>query len=141
MIVLSFMDVHSLMSIPLFFFQSDDLAEQLWWASRCGSDSKVLKLLQKGAPPDGEYYHRTFEGRSPLWISCYYNHPLSAKQLLKWGASVTTTNELGCTPLHVSYDSMDCARLLLEHHSPKGEPLRIGLFVYSSEIALKVGEY
>ena len=106
-----------------FFVLSDDLSEQLWQASKDGCDNEVLRLLQRGAPPDSEYYQRAHEGQSPLHVSCYYNHPLSAEYLLKWGASVTTINKWGSTPLHAasSDHSMDCVILLLEHNSPTGE--------------------
>ena len=69
----------------LFSTHSDHLAEQLWQASRYGKNSEVLRLLQIGVPPDSEYYERSINylGRSPLYISCCYNHPLSTKYLLK----------------------------------------------------------
>ena len=35
---------------------------------------------------------------------------------------MTASTNLGSTPLHVSYDSMECVKLLLEHHSPTSEP-------------------
>ena len=105
----------------LFSVHSDHLAEQLWQASSDGHESEVLELLQRGVPPDSEYYKRANEGRSPLFISCWHNHPLSAEYLLKWGASLITTTDWGSTPLHASYNSMDCVRLLLEHRSPASE--------------------
>ena len=112
-----------LTSIGMFFsIHSDRLAQQLWQASRDGRDSEVLELLQRGVPPDSEYYQRTHDRKSPLWIACLWNHPLSAEYLIKWGASVTTVTMLGSTPLHVACANhrMDCVRILLEHHSPTG---------------------
>ena len=101
---------------------SDHLAEQLWVASWKGQDIDVLRLLQRGAPPQSDYYQRERGGQSPLWVACSRNHPPSADYLLKWGASVTITTPRGSTPLHASYGSMDCVRLLLDHHSPTGKP-------------------
>ena len=106
-----------------FSSHSDHLAKHLWKAaSNDGHDREVLELLQRGAPPDCEYYQRVHQGQSPLWIACCYRHLLSAEYLLKWGASVTTTTDSGSTPLHISYDTINCVRLLLEHHSPTGKP-------------------
>ena len=87
-----------------------------------GYDNEVLELLQRGVPPDSEYYQRLHVGQSPLYVSCCYNHPLSAEYLIKWGASVTTATKWGSTPLFACYQSLDSVKLLLKHHSPVGEP-------------------
>ena len=132
---------------------SDHLAEELWQATNNGCHGEVLKLLQRGVPPDSEYYWRACrgsspprtvrrrragvwgvrvqrihdEGLSPLCVACCRDHSLSAEYLLKWGASVTTTTTRGETPLHFAsaHNSMDCVRLLLEHHCPTGEAIKL----------------
>lgn len=101
---------------------SDNLSQQLYQATLIGNDGLVLQLLQRGAPPDDEHY---CSGESPLYVSCSQNYPLSAEYLLKWGASVNAITNWGSTPLHASCNSIDCVRLLLEHHSPTGKPTEI----------------
>ena len=56
--------------------------------------------------------------------ACYYNHPLTAEQLLKWGARVELRDGYNWTALHDACDgnSMPCVRLLMSHNSPTGEP-------------------
>ena len=108
-----------------FFLYSDQkLIEELYKASKDGHHEKVLQLLQRGVPPDSKYYEREQRSyRSPLYISCWFNRRQSAEYLLKWGASVATTLE-GSIPLHgaSSNNSIDCVKLLLEHHCPTGKP-------------------
>ena len=88
-----------------------------------GHHSEVLDLLQRGAPPDSEYYSKQYVGRSPLYAACMENHLLSAEYLLKWGAKVSTTSDHRETPLIAAsiYQHTDCVKLLLDHHSPTGE--------------------
>ncbi len=103
---------------------SDDLAEQLFQASGHGRDQEVLELLQRGVPPNSDYYTREHGGRTPLHQACYYNHLRSAELLIKFGAIVAATANSGRTPLHYacSNNSEATAQLLLEHHCPTGEP-------------------
>ena len=103
---------------------SDNLAKQLWCASHNGRDQKVLELLQKGAPPNSDYYTREQHGDTPLHTACVYNHLRSAELLIKFGAIVAPTNNNGYTPLHCAclFNRKDTAKLLLEHHCPTGEP-------------------
>ncbi len=104
---------------------SDNLAKQLYWASRDGRDQEVLELLQRGAPPNNsDYYTREQRGDTPLHRACANNHLRSAELLIKFGAIVAATDNNGWTPLHWAclYNSKDTAKLLLEHHCPTGEP-------------------
>ncbi|XP_064387531.1 uncharacterized protein LOC135335855 isoform X9 [Halichondria panicea] len=99
---------------------SDNLAEQLYWASSDGRDQEVLELLQKGAPPNNSHYYSEQGGGTPLHRACANNHIRSADLLIKFGAIVAAKNNDGYIPLHWAcvYNSMDTARLLLEHHCP-----------------------
>lgn len=102
-------------------YESDPLAEQLWMASHDGKSGEVLVLLQKGVDPnDDDCYKRKHIGLTPLHVSCANNHPLSTRNLIKWGARLTVVNEMKDTPLHRACfsGSMDCVRLLLEYGSP-----------------------
>ncbi len=103
---------------------SDNLAAQLGLASSNGRDQEVLELLQRGAPPNSDYYTREQHGYTPLHCACYKNHLCSAELLIKFGANVPATDNNGDTPLHWAcyYNSKDIAKLLLEHHCPTGEP-------------------
>ncbi len=104
---------------------SDRLAEKLYAASLHGRDQAVLELLQRGAPPNNsDYYTREHYGSTPLHRACTWNHLHSAELLIKFGASVTATANIGWTPLHDAcyYNRMDTAKLLLEHHCTTGEP-------------------
>ncbi len=103
---------------------SDDLAEQLYLASRDGRDQEVLELLQRGVPPNSDYYTREHHGYTPLHIACAYNYLRSAELLIKFGAIVAATHNYGRTPLHYAcfHNSEATAQLLLEHHCPTGEP-------------------
>ncbi len=104
---------------------SDNLAKQLYQASRDGRDQEVLELLQRGAPPDSDYYTREQHGDTPLHkAACANNHLRSAELLIKFGAIVAATNNNGWTPLHDAChnNSKIIAKLLLEHHCPTGEP-------------------
>ncbi len=104
---------------------SDNLAEQLYWASSSGRDQKVLELLQRGAPPNNsDYYTREKYGETPLHRACVNNYLRSAELLIKFGAIVAATTSSGWTPLHkaCAYNSEATAKLLLEHHCPTGEP-------------------
>ena len=98
---------------------SDDLAAKLYLASR---DQEVLELLQRGAPPNSDYYTRENSGRTPLHWACSENHLRSAELLIKFGA-IVATNYDGGTPLHYACisNSEATAQLLLEHHCPTGE--------------------
>ncbi len=103
---------------------SDDIAKQLYQASRHGPDQEVLQLLQRGVPPNSDYYTRVQGGYTPLHGACAYNHLHSAELLIKFGAIVTATDNYGQTPLHYAciHNSEATAQLLLEHHCPTGEP-------------------
>ncbi len=123
---------------------SDNLAKQLYWASWNGPDREVLKLLQRGAPPNSDYYTREQHGYTPLHMACVDKYLRSAELLIKFGAIVTATTKYLCsaellikfgaivaattnngwTPLHwaCAYNSKATAKLLLEHHCPTGEP-------------------
>ena len=107
---------------------SDNLAKQLYSASRNGRDQEVLELLQRGAPPNNsDYYTREHDGYTPLHWACANNYLRTAKLLLKFGAIVAATNNVGWTPLHwaCANKSKDTAKLLLEHHCPTGEPIGV----------------
>ncbi len=104
---------------------SDDLAEQLYYACHMGRDQEVLELLQRGVPPNSDYYTREQDGDTPLHWACYYNHLRSAELLIKFGAIVVAaTANNGRTPLHYAclHNSEATVKLLLEHHCPTGEP-------------------
>ncbi len=113
---------------------SDNLAKQLNGASGDGRDQEVLELLQRGAPPNSDYYTREKHGETPLHRACADNHLHSAELLIKFGAIVVAIHNNGSTPLHqawngwtplhlaCAYNSRDTAKLLLEHHCPTGEP-------------------
>ncbi len=104
---------------------SDNLAKQLWWASIGGRDQEVLELLQRGAPPNSDYYTREHNGWTPLHMACIINNICSAELLIKFGAIVAATDNNGRTSLHKAcyHNSEDIAKLLLEHHCPTaGEP-------------------
>ncbi len=103
---------------------SDNLAKQLWRDSIGGRDREVLELLQRGAPPNSDYYTREWSGRTPLYMACVNNHLCIAELLIKFGAIVVATDNIGWTPLHSACfnNSKDTAKLLLEHHCPTGEP-------------------
>ncbi len=105
---------------------SDNLAKQLYSASRNGRDQEVLELLQRGAPPNNSDYYTIVPqgGYTPLHMACAYSHLRSAELLIKFGAIVTATDNDGWTPLHwaCAYNKKAIAKLLLEHHCPTGEP-------------------
>ena len=103
---------------------SDNLFEQLWWACYNGHNQEVLELLQKGAPPNSDYYTRERDGRTPLHKACASNHPHCTELLIKFGAIVAATDNNGWTPLHwaCSRNSKATAKLLLENYYPTGEP-------------------
>ncbi len=100
---------------------SDNLAKQLYWAK--SNDQEVLELLQRGAPPNSDYYTREQSGVSPLHKACAW-HLRSAEILIKFGAILTAKNNHGSTPLHSACrnNSKGTAKLLLEHHCPTSEP-------------------
>ncbi len=102
---------------------SDNLASKLYQASDNGRDQEVLELLQRGVPPNSDYYTRECGGYTALHMTCAYNHLCSAKLLIKFGAIVAATTDVGWTPLHsaCAYNRKDSAKLLLEHHHPTGE--------------------
>ncbi len=105
-------------------YYSDDLAEQLYWASvGAGGDQEVLELLQRGVPPNSDYYTREHRGHTPLYEACLYTNHRSAELLIKYGAIVAATDDDNWTPLHwaCANNSKTCAQLLLEHHCPTGE--------------------
>ncbi len=103
---------------------SDDLAAKLYLASR---DQEVLELLQRGAPPNSDYYTKEQGGLTPLHNACARNHLRSAELLIKFGAIVAATANDGWTPLHwaCANDSKAPAKLLLEHQYPTGEPTSV----------------
>ncbi len=102
---------------------SDDLAKQLYQASFHRHDQAVLELLQRGVPPNSDYYTRVHDGLTPLHRACD-NHLRSAELLIKFGAIVAATTNTGWTPLHLACinNNKATAQLLLEHHCPTGEP-------------------
>ncbi len=112
------------MAALILSLHSDHLAEQLYWASRSGRDQEVLELLQRGVPPNSDYYTRVQRRNTPLHTACYYNRLRSAELLIKFGAIVDARDNSGWTPLHwaCKNNSKDSAQLLLEHHCPTGEP-------------------
>ncbi len=114
-----------MMAALIFSLHSDYIAKQLYYASRDGLDQVVLELLQRGAPPDNDYYTRVHDGYTPLHPACAYNHIRSAELLIMFGAIVAATNEHGWTPLHAACvnNRKDIAKLLLEHHCPTGRPV------------------
>ncbi len=99
---------------------SDNLTKQLYQASH---DQEVLELLQRGAPPNSDYYTREQYGFTPLHCACSHNNLRSAELLIKFGAILAATDNDGWTPLHWAciFNSEDIAKLLLEHHCPTGE--------------------
>ncbi len=103
---------------------SDNLAEQLYVATLYARGQKVLELLQRGAPPNSNYYTIEHGGRTPLHSAYTHNRLRSAELLIKFGAIVTATDNDGWTPLHWAclFNSKAIAKLLLEHHCPTGEP-------------------
>ncbi len=103
---------------------SDNLARRLYWASSGGLDQEVLELLQRGVPPNSDYYTRVCDGETPLHWACADNHLRCAELLIKFGAIVAATANDGWTPLHKAcyYNNKATAKLLLEHHCPPGEP-------------------
>ncbi len=103
---------------------SDDLAEQLYWASPHGRDQEVFELLQRGVLPNSDYYTREHRGNTPLHTACANNHLRSSELLIKFGAIVAATDNDGWTPLHCACgkNKKATAQLLLEHHCPTGEP-------------------
>ncbi len=109
---------------------SDNLAEQLYFASSDGRDQEVLELLQRGAPPNNsDYYTREHGGHTSLHMACLHNHLRSAELLIKFGAIVAATDKNGWTPLHYAcyFNSEDTAKLLLEHYCPTGKPACMGV--------------
>ena len=94
---------------------SKRLADLLVTASSNGHDTIVSNLLRRGADPD--IY-------TPLHTACQYNHPHMAVSLIQWGADLRRRYVNGWTPLHWACDSnaLACVKMLLEHHSPTGEP-------------------
>ena len=103
---------------------SDNLAKQLYQASRDGRDQEVLELLQRGAPPNSDYYTREQHGCTPLHRACVHNYLRCAELLIKFGAIVAAAGNDGWTSLHSAclFNSKATARLLLEHHCLTGEP-------------------
>ena len=107
---------------------SDDLAKQLYYAcasraSHYGHDREVLELLQRGVPPNNsDYYTREQRGYTPLHRACELL-PRTADLLIKFGAIVAATDNVGWTPLHYACNnnSKATAKLLMEHHCPTGE--------------------
>ncbi len=107
----------------------------LYLASKNGRDQEVLSLLQSGYSPNSDYdslphtfqtrpVHTREHGReTPLHMACAYNHFRSAELLIKFGAIVAATDNIGWTPLHwaSANNSEATAKLLLQHHCPTGE--------------------
>ncbi len=102
---------------------SDRLAKQLYYASHNGRDQEVLELLQRGTPPNSDYYTIEHGGDTPLHVACASDHIHSAELLIKFGAIVAATANNGWTPLHRAcyWNSTATAKLLLNHCSI-GEP-------------------
>ncbi len=100
---------------------SDNLAKQFYQASRDGRDQEVLELLQRGVPPNSDYY-TTVHGHTPLHMACAIHNICSAELLIKFGAIVAAKANDGWTPLHSAcfFNSKATAKLLLEHHCPTG---------------------
>ncbi|XP_064402399.1 poly [ADP-ribose] polymerase tankyrase-1-like [Halichondria panicea] len=104
----------------------------LYLASKNGRDQEVLSLLQSGYSPNSDYdslphtfqtrpVHTREHGReTPLHMACAYNHFRSAELLIKFGAIVAATDNIGWTPLHwaSANNSEATAKLLLQHHCP-----------------------
>ncbi len=105
-------------------FNSDYLASKLYWSSCNGHEQEVLELLQRGAPPNSDYYTREEDGHTPLHTACVNSHLGSAELLIKFGAIVAAFDKRGWTPLHWVCDSnsKDTVQFLLEHNCPTGEP-------------------
>lgn len=72
---------------------------------------KVIKLLEKGANPNGGISDDTF-----LHHAAGRNAKDCMKILIEAGANVNAINDFGNTPLHIAcrHDSRDCLKLLLE---------------------------
>ena len=103
-------------SLSFFSPHSYNLDIQLFSASIDGRDQEVLDLLHRGAHPDTHL---------ALHWACFTNHPRCAELLIKWGASLSHTDDVyGQSPLYYACEgnSMDCVRLLMSHNSPTGEP-------------------
>ncbi len=116
--------INSLKTMALSPLISDNLAEKLYSASYNGCDQEVLELLQRGAPPNSDYYTRQHGRDTPLHVACIRNHLRSAELLIKFGAILAAKANDGWTPLHDAcfFNSEATAKLLLEHHCPTGEP-------------------
>ena len=89
----------------------------------------MLALLARGADPN-----KLTAGTTPLIEACWYNQPLTAEHLLKWGAVVDKRNDVdNITALHEAcvYNSMDCVQVLMDHNSRTGEPVCVCSCVHS----------
>ena len=102
-------------SLSFFSPHSYNLDGQLFNASHGGRDQEVLDLLHRGVHPDTNL---------ALHNACLRNHPRCAELIIKWGASLSHTDDVYGSPLsHACVGkSMDCVRLLMSHNSPTGEP-------------------
>ena len=95
---------------------SHNLAGQLYSASYDGQDEQVLDLVKRGTDPN---YYCTVHAASS------YNHSHCIELLIQWGFDLGKRDDVnGRTALHeaCANNHMASVRLLLEHHSPTGEP-------------------
>ena len=101
---------------PLYSPHSDYLAWQLNNASIHGRNTEALDLLRRGVNPNDYSYY-------PLHIACQFNDHHTAVTFIQWGADLRR-RDVGWTPLHFAcgYNHIACVKVLLEHHSPTGEP-------------------
>ena len=93
-----------------------------------------MGLLRKGALPNSDYFSREWDGLAPLHRACLNGLSEKAEYLIKFGASLTSTNIKGMTPLHfaASKNSMECVKILMKYNSPIGEPdLYVNVLYYT----------
>ncbi|KAM0371694.1 hypothetical protein ACHAPZ_010216 [Fusarium culmorum] len=67
----------------------------LWWASQCGHDGAVQRLLEFGAEVDLS----DSDGNSPLCVACQKGFVDITKRLLKAGSNPNVVTNYGMTPL------------------------------------------
>ena len=93
---------------------SDDLGQQLYWASRDGRVDKVERLLAKGAPVN--WRNIELFGRTALHTACRNNRPDVVKILTQQdGIDVIVQDTGKNTPLHEAcyYGHLKCVQLLM----------------------------
>ncbi len=125
------------MHTQIVFPYSEYLAEQLYSASYYGHDQAVLELLQRGAPPNSDYYTVEKRRHTPLHMACAQNHLRSTELLIKFGAFVAATSIRGWTPLHSACynNNKTIAKLLMKHHCPTGEPYMQGVSITAVSVS------